>query len=159
MRKTGRNRFALINAFAATILPLMLLSSCAGANGDEVVTRAEFEDRRFLAIFATFERCSYDLDPTTRQQNSWVLFVESLRSGNNAFLSLQFPKDLAESYVTEKDANLCVISLLSIPCNDELIEGLALADTLHCNPARASLWQNQHLGQGEWSLPEGGPTF
>jgi len=159
MKESSKNRFALIDGFSVAILLLTLISSCAGTGGDEVVTRAEFEDRRFLAVFATFERCSYDLDLTTQQQNSWALFVESLHSGNEAFLSLQFPKDLAESYVTEKDANLCVMSLLSIPCNGDLLEGLALADTLHCNPARASLWQSQHLGQGEWSGPEGGPTF
>lgn len=142
------------------IVVISLLSgACAGVNGGEVITREEFEDRRILAVAVTTERCSNEVGIGTQDKGAMVVLAESLRLGSQSLMSVQFPKDLGQSYVTDEDANLCVISILALPCSDDWIGDMLLANTLYCNPKRASLWQNQHFGQGEWSVPEGGPRF
>jgi hypothetical protein len=139
---------------------LGILSSCTilgGIEGPDVVEKRDFESSKKNALSFYMGKCNMfkeDLSSINDTIYMYGIFASGIGD------SLSFGTE--DRYYSKKDVETCVNALYLAPCSgpdEPLMFHYYIADILYCDLDRASLWQNQHFGQGEWSGPIDGPSL
>lgn len=155
--RPGRGSCARVLALTALCASFV----CGGFDGSDVVEVKDFEADLRRAEQATILRCVREVEGDAAAQALGSALGTGLAAG---FYGLGKALDkvslgASERYVTARDRDLCVQAVLTVPCSRDWNISLGLSKALYCHPVRASLWQAQHPGQGEWSTPTGGPRL
>jgi len=140
---------------------LISVFSCGGFDGPSVLEKKDFLSDIKTAERLTIYRCALingeNLGESSANDPLIALLAASASATNTVGDVLSLGAD--RRYFTTKDRDTCIQSILAVPCGSQWIAELTIAEHQYCSPDRASLWQNQHPGQGEWSTPAGGPSF
>ncbi|WCL48659.1 hypothetical protein [Leptospira sp. GIMC2001] len=124
---------------------ILLIIGCGGINGNDTVDLKDFKDDRDNALQLTIIRC-LRIEPEKEDTSVNILIFLPTALGNS---TQELDKSIGYKYITSKDRDYCINSILTIPCDENLFLSIIIVLDQLCQPKRASIWQNQHFGEGE----------